>query len=174
MDTRTRLALHPHQRGFHAAAFQLLLRTVGFALRLERPDADAPYGAPGLVALRNLGLDAHQRELGALRFGLVGVAEGAGGLAVATGGGLPPSTAGGGLPPRTAGGSGLPPVPPMFPPMPAARPVPLSTGPAADAPAAGFLPYSAAFGFQPLFFAASWSDGRFTFLLMNGTGTLVT
>ena len=51
---------------------------VGVVLVVEGTHAHAVDLAAGLLALRHLGFDAHEGQLGALRFGVLRGAEGAG------------------------------------------------------------------------------------------------
>src|SRR5207253_4003742 len=69
------LALHAHQRAFDAACLELFLLAVGFFLLFVRPHANAEHLAPGLLALGHLRIQPHQRELGALGFGVFRRAE---------------------------------------------------------------------------------------------------
>src|SRR5690349_7858433 len=67
-----RSLLHADERRVDAGLAELLLRAVGVFLAVERTDADAIDGAPGLVALGQSAFDAEHRELRALLLGILG------------------------------------------------------------------------------------------------------
>ena len=64
-------ALHPHQGGFYRIIVQPFLRPVGIFFLVKRTNAHAVYGAPGLLALSDLGLHAQQQQPGALLLGVL-------------------------------------------------------------------------------------------------------